>query len=66
MSDRGSDTFLATVVECYDTAVAQRQLKFTLTLLTSHFACYRTVYLVCQPVFAGYSFKLQYIRQIFM
>ena len=66
MTDRGSDTFLATVVECYDTTVAQRQLKFTLTLLTSYFACYRTVYFIRQPVFASYSFKLQYIRQIFM
>ncbi len=66
MSDRSSYPFFATVVKCNDTAVTQRQLKFALTLLTCHFTCYRAVYLIRQPVFAGNSFKLQYIRQIFM
>ncbi len=66
MSDRSSDSFFSTVVERYDTAVAQRQLKFALALLACYFTCHGAVYLICQPILAGYCFELQHIRQIFM
>ncbi len=55
---------MATVVKCHDSAVAQRQLNLSLTLLTCYFARHRTVNLVGQPVFAGYGFKRENIAQI--
>ena len=35
-------------------------------MLAGDLACYGTVYLVCQPVFAGYGFQLEHIGEIFM
>ena len=66
MTDRSSDTFFAPIVECYDTAVTQWQLKFALALLAGHFTRYRTVYLIGQPVLTSYCFELQHIGQVFM
>ena len=47
MAQRGCDTLFAAIVQSYHTTIAQRQLQFTLALLASNFACYRTVHLVC-------------------
>ena len=66
VSQRCCDTFLAAIIQSYDTAVAQRQLKFALALLAGNLACYGTVYLVCQPVFAGNGFQLEYVGEVFM
>ena len=66
MSDRSSDTFLATIVECNDTAVAQRQLDFSLALLAGYFTRNRTVHLISQPVFTSHGFQLQHPGQIFV
>ena len=65
MTQRGGDAFLTTIVESHYTTVAQRQLQFALTLLASHLARHRTVYLVGQPVFAGHVLHLKHLLQIF-
>ena len=66
MAQRGCDTLFAAIVQSYHTTIAQRQLQFTLALLASNLACYRTVYLVCQPVFTSHSFQLEHIGEVFM
>ena len=66
MTDGSSDTLFTTVVESNDTTVAQRQLQFALALLTGNLSGNRTVYLVGQPVLAGYGFQLQYGAYIFI
>ena len=64
MTQRRSDTFLATVVEGHHATVAQRQLYLSLALLARNLARYRAVYLVCEPVFAGHSLQLQHTAYI--
>ena len=66
MSQRSCDTFFAAIIQSYDTAVAQRQLEFALALLAGNLTCYGTVYLVCQPVFAGNGFQLEYVGKVFV
>ena len=46
-------------------AVAQRELNLSLTLLARHTPCYGAVYLVCQPVLAGYGFEREHVAEIF-
>ena len=66
MTDRGRDTSFSTVIQCYGTQVTQRQLQFTLTLLTGDLTCYGTVHLIGQPVLTCHSFQLKYVFQIMM
>ena len=66
MTDSCCDTLVATVVQSHSTAVAQRQLQFTLTLLASYTTSHTTVYLVGQPVLTSYSFQLEYAFYIFI
>ena len=66
MAQRGCDTLFAAIVQSYHTTIAQRQLQFTLALLAGNLACYRTVHLVCQPVFTSHSFQLEHIGEVFM
>ncbi len=60
MSQGCCDTLLATIVEGYDTTVAQWQLDLTLTLLACNLTCHRTVNLVGQPVLTSHSLKLKH------
>ena len=64
MANSSGNTFLATIIECYHTAVAQRQLNLTLTLLAGNLTRHRTVHLVGQPVLTSHSFQLQHVLQI--
>ena len=66
MTDGGGYTLVAAVVEGYHAAVAQRQLNFALTLLTGYLTRYGAVYLVGQPVLAGYGFQLQHVGEVFL
>ena len=66
MTKSGCDTLLATIVEGYYTTVAQWQLYLTLALLTSNLTCYRTVYLIGQPVLTSHSLQLQYTVEVFI
>ena len=66
MAQCSSNTFFTTIVESYNTTVAQRQLKLALTLLACNLTCYRAVYLVGQPVFTSYCFQLQYAAYVFV
>jgi hypothetical protein len=66
MSESCGDTFFTAIIKCYHTAIAQRQLEFALTLLACDFTCNRTVYLIGQPVFAGYGFQLEHTAHIFV
>src|SRR5574344_1466700 len=66
MTESCGDTFHATIVEGYDTTVAQWQLYLPLTLLASYFTCYTSVHFVSQPVFTGYSFQLQHTIDVFV
>ena len=59
MAESGGNTLLASVIEGDDTTVAQRQLDFTLALLTGDFTGYGAVYLVGEPVFTGDGLKLE-------
>ena len=64
MSQGSGNAFLATIVECHHTTVAQRELDFTLTLLAGNLTRHRTVDLVGQPVFAGHGLELQHPLEI--
>ena len=64
MTNGSGNTFLTTIIQSYHTAVAQRQLNLTLTLLAGNLTCHRTVHLVGQPVLTSHSFQLQHILQI--
>ena len=66
MTDSSSDTLVATIVQSHSTAVAQWQLQFTLTLLTSHAASHTTVYLVGQPVLTSNGFQLKNTFYVFV
>ena len=66
MSQRSRNTFLTPIVERNHTAIAQRQLKFALTLLARDFTCNRAVYFVGQPVLAGYGFQLEHTAHVFV
>ncbi len=66
MTKRGGNTFHTTIVEGNDTAVAQRQLNLTLTLLTGNLSCYRTVHLVGQPVLTSHCLQLEYAVEVFV
>ena len=66
MTDSSCNTLVATIVQSHGTAVAQWQLQFTLTLLTSYTASHTTVYLVGQPVLTSYSFQLEYTFYVFV
>ena len=59
MAESRGDTFHATIVEGNHATVAQRQLQFALTLLTSHLARHGAVHLVRQPVLAGNGLKAE-------
>ena len=65
MAEGGGDTFLAAVVEGYDAAVAQRQLYLALALLARYLSRHGAVYLVGEPVLAGYGLQLQHTLQVF-
>ena len=58
VSDGGGNALMAAVVECYDAAVAERQLYLALTLLAGNLAGHGAVYLVREPVLAGHGLKL--------
>ena len=64
MTNSSSHTLSATVVESYYTAVAQGQLKFTLTLLASNLTCNGAVYLVGEPILTCNRLYLEYILYI--
>ena len=64
MAQCGGNTLLATVVQCYGTAVAQRQLQLALTLLACHTAAYATVHLVGQPVLTCYGLQGKEVLQV--
>ena len=64
MAYRGGDTGAAAGVECNHTAVAQRQLNLALALLAGNLTRYRAVYLVGEPVFAGYGLELEHTLYI--
>ena len=64
MTDSGSHTLGATIVECYNTAVTERQLKFTLTLLTGNLTRYRAVHLIGEPVLTSYRLELEHLLYI--
>ena len=66
MPDSGSDTGLATVIQSHDTAVAQRQLDFTLALLACHFARHGTVYFIGQPILTSHGLQTQYTSHVFI
>ena len=66
MSDRSSDTFFATIIQCYYSTIAQWQLNLALTLLTGYFTGNGTVYFIGQPVFTSYCFQLQHLSQVFV
>ena len=60
MSESRSHTVYAAIVEGNHAAVRERELQFTLTLLTGYLACNGTVDFVRQPVFAGHSLKAKH------
>ena len=60
MAKGGGYAFPAPVVECHYSAVAERQLYLSLTLLTGYLSCHGTVNLVGEPVLAGYCLELQH------
>ena len=64
MTDRGSDTGTTTEVDGHSTAVAQRQLDLTLTLLASYTARDGTVDLVRQPVLTSDPLLLQHLIEV--
>ncbi len=66
MAYGSGDTRAAGVVECHNTAVAQRKLYFTLALLSGDASGHRAVDLVCEPVFAGNGFERKHIAHIFV
>ena len=52
------------IVERYGSAVRERQLQLALALLACDTSCHTAVHLVCQPVLACHSLKLQHITEI--
>ena len=66
MTDSGSDTLVATVVQSHGTTVAERQLQFTLALLTGYTTCHTTVHLVGQPVLTSHGFQLKHTFHVFI
>ena len=64
MTDGSGDSFLTTIVECHHTAVGQRKLKGTLTLLLCNLARHTAVNLVGEPVLASHGFQLKHVLQI--
>ena len=65
MSERSGNTLGACIVESHNAAVRERQLQFTLTLLTCYAASHRTVHLVGEPVLTSHSLQLQHLLQVF-
>ena len=66
MAESCGYTLLATIVEGYDTTVAEWQLYASLALLACYLSRNRTVNLVCQPVLASHGFKLQHAVKVFV
>ena len=66
MANGGGNTLTTTIVEGYNTTVAQWQLNFALTLLTCNFTRHATVNLIGQPVFTSHSLQLEHALQVFV
>ena len=64
MAQGGGNTLAAAIVQSYDTTVAQGQLNLALALLTGYLTRHGAVYLVGQPVLAGYGFQLEYTLEV--
>src|SRR5690554_8143055 len=64
MTDRGSHSAVPPVIEGNCTAIAQRELNFSLALLACHLSGYRSVYLIGEPVFTGNSLQFEHILEI--
>src|SRR5687768_2143788 len=64
MTNRCRNSLFTLKVERHYTAVVQRQLQRTSTLLFSNKSAYATVDFNCKPVFTGHSFKLQNLLQV--
>ena len=65
MSERGSNTLCASIVESHNATIREWQLQFTLTLLACYAASHRTVHLIGEPVLTSHSLQLQHLLQVF-
>ena len=61
MTDRGGDPFIVVISNGRNSEVVERKLDFTGALLAGNQSSNRTVNLVDEPVFAGYSLQLEYL-----
>ena len=66
MAEGCGDACMPTIVECHHTTVGERKLYLALGLLAGYLTRHGAVYLVRQPVLAGYRLELQYIIKIFV
>ena len=57
-------SFTESVIERNHTAVGQRQLQFTHTLLSCNFSGYRAVHFIGKPIFASHSFEMKHRLEI--
>ena len=54
----------ATIIKSHHSAVRERELQLSLTLLACHLSCDRTVHLVGEPVLARYSFQSEHLTHL--
>ena len=66
MAQGSGNTFHSAIVEGNHTAVAQRQLDLTLTLLAGNLTRHRTVHLVGEPVLTGNGLQLEHVLDILL
>ena len=64
MTQSCGNTFASAVVQSHHSAVAQRQLQASLTLLAGYLTGHGAVHLVCEPVLTSYGLELQYVAYV--
>ncbi len=64
MTEGCGNSFTESVIERNHTAVGQRQLQFTHTLLSCNFSGYRAVHFIGKPIFASHSFEMKHRLEI--